>query len=480
MLLHSYDQPNEIDQYYLKIANRIQDVLTKDKDSASMFLDETHAALTANRIAGWFEDVISGTGIWQAFTKECHDRFGQYLPLYPTSENYFPDEINIEDIEYQIWHACQCAKLGAMAVDPWSDVLVGMAQKVYEILDQEFEQAPENTRLKESFTKEYGPDDFFEFRSMLQWFHYNSFFNVENAQELNVVMQSIYQSDPDQFELFSFSETVNLSFLGTSSPLGLTTPEWLRRIVKDEPLKGILSNLKARPYASYKVLEIGDKEVKVQALEDGKEQLTIRKDSLGEIPANFQEGIIIHAALVSYMGIYWMNGAMGLSQEEKPMEGITVLNPQDSTDEPEVLTHEKYLEITGGKEYLFFEGAKQANQFLRANVPGVALQFLQSIAQSKTALVLLFSDEAGLLCLGNAECLSHADNAQYTKSPYNAARAFSFLMPNICPWDISSRLMKDGLLKDAAFPSFKGSEKTLKKDMDFLMRYFHAHYDDED
>lgn len=104
--LHPYKQTNSVDQYYVGIANEIHKRLYSST-IADAFEEEENIRYTSLCLAAWFEDVISQTGIWQAFTAECRKRYGTYLPFYPIKGDYFPDEINLEDIRFLLWHHIQ-------------------------------------------------------------------------------------------------------------------------------------------------------------------------------------------------------------------------------------------------------------------------------------------------------------------------------------------------------------------------------------
>ena len=68
--LHPYKQTNSVDQYYVGIANEIHKRLYSST-IADAFEEEENIRYTSLCLAAWFEDVISQTGIWQAFTAEC-------------------------------------------------------------------------------------------------------------------------------------------------------------------------------------------------------------------------------------------------------------------------------------------------------------------------------------------------------------------------------------------------------------------------
>lgn len=101
--LHPYKQVDSVDQYYTKIANQIYLILKKTlQDKNTEFMGDLSL-----RIAAWFEDVISRTGIWETFTEQCERLYGSRLPFYPLGDDYYPDEVNVEDIRFLLWHFYQ-------------------------------------------------------------------------------------------------------------------------------------------------------------------------------------------------------------------------------------------------------------------------------------------------------------------------------------------------------------------------------------
>lgn len=84
-----YMAVDSVDIYYTGIANRIYDILKETKLDA--IFNTPHSMRTAvMSITGWFEDVISQNGIWQAFTNECEQMYGKKLPFYPLATTIIP------------------------------------------------------------------------------------------------------------------------------------------------------------------------------------------------------------------------------------------------------------------------------------------------------------------------------------------------------------------------------------------------------
>ena len=225
-----YMAVDSVDIYYTGIANRIYDILKETKLDA--IFNTPHSMRTAvMSITGWFEDVISQNGIWQAFTNECEQMYGKKLPFYPLGDNYYPDEINQEDIQFLLWHNLQTVTRTQRIINPTSPVLMLAAEFIYHMLEDEYETAPENERLHQfiyaSVDKEVACAHYVE---VATWFHYKSFINIENFDEFMTVngefMQNA-QDDPQQLEAVSWGMYVTMMLKGHRSLLVLTTPEWL-------------------------------------------------------------------------------------------------------------------------------------------------------------------------------------------------------------------------------------------------------------
>ena len=137
---HPYTDANATDRYYVGIANHIYQILV----DTEINLDDNWTKKTAITITAWFEDIISQTGIWQCFTEECERRYGARIPFYPIGEDYFPDEVNQEDIRFLLWHCLQQRYEGEKIINPENPGIEIASSLIYELLSEEYETAPEN------------------------------------------------------------------------------------------------------------------------------------------------------------------------------------------------------------------------------------------------------------------------------------------------------------------------------------------------
>ena len=163
LLFHPYSTPAPSDFYYLRLCNETYNLLEENAflESAGLLTREEIKNLVCFLIC-YFEDVISGPGLWQAFTVQVKELYGTYLPLYnPDPDEYFPDEINIEDIYFLVWYFISMTQYNETIISPealeWSD----LSDRIFEILEREYELAPENLKLKQLYTVSSGEGDFF-------------------------------------------------------------------------------------------------------------------------------------------------------------------------------------------------------------------------------------------------------------------------------------------------------------------------------
>ena len=226
MAMHPYEKPNEVDQYYTELANEIYHALD-EACFTHQFKNVEDAKQLALSIAGYFEDVISGAGIWKTFTAECKKRYGSYIPFYENEDDfvpntlnedvpeYDPEEINFADIKFLCWHHYQQSTYIQEAVPFLFSTMTLAAKLAYNLLDKEYETAPENERLvtylsempvlENQNEEEEKQLDEIHRRDTLAWFHYGCYFNVGNRQRLQFALQQMANSPQGLTEPMAYS-----------------------------------------------------------------------------------------------------------------------------------------------------------------------------------------------------------------------------------------------------------------------------------
>lgn len=283
MLFQPYERQDEVDTYYVNVANHIAGCL---KDFVGGRYPEHSVHGIAIYLTLWFQDVISQTGIWQAFSEECRKRYGCLVPfMTPEKEkDYYPGEVNPEDLQFLLWHYLQCMEKQAGGVlNPENPAFEELANQIYDYLSEEFQVAPENERLHAMLYGEaFGENDYMRYRSVLEWFHFCSYVGFENRGEYQRVVDTVARMGQNvNPHILSYDVKQNILFEGRKNLLSLTSVEWLALVGKSHPETALWAEVKALPQEMY--LYEGEDEkflfVKDLSKKEG-EQLSIRKDSL--------------------------------------------------------------------------------------------------------------------------------------------------------------------------------------------------------
>ncbi len=336
MMMHPYEKPDEVDQYYTELANRIYHALDEGCFT-HQFKNVDDAKQLALCLAAYFEDVISGTGIWKTFTTECKKRYGVHIPFYEHESDfiqntlcdndsvYDQDEINFADVKFLCWHHFQQSSYVREAVPFLFSTMELAAKLAYNILDQEYETAPENCRLYEylcELPEEADEDDCEIFRrDMLIWFHYGCYFNLGNLKRLRLALQQIEQTHQALSEPMVYALQMELTINSRGNLLSLSSYEWLDRIClnqsthrlwEDEDFKKKIEERDERPdhtqaindYNLLKEKGYGDKFIFLEdtkAMKEFCKEIGFQKVNDIRFPQNYEKGIIVYGS--PYTGI---------------------------------------------------------------------------------------------------------------------------------------------------------------------------------
>ena len=354
MAKHPYEKPDEVDLYYTELANEIYHALDEACFTHN-FKNVEDAKQLALSIAAYFEDILSDTGIWKTFTTECVKRYGCHIPFYEHEAKYInssltgndvpydADEINFADIKFLLWHHYQQSSYVQEAVPCIFGTLELAAKMVYDILDKEYETAPENERLHE-FLCGYDASmekDIIEVarRDLLAWFHYGCYFNLGNQKRLQFTLQQMANSPQGLSEQMAYGIQMDMTITLRNNLLSLTSYEWLEKISENQPShaywededfkklvedaekeRSINHEQAIKDYNLLKEKGYGDKFI---FLEDNKTLKEFLKEIGYELPANlrlpqkYEKGIIVCGTPYTGITITYMQ-AHNIASPENP------------------------------------------------------------------------------------------------------------------------------------------------------------------
>ena len=482
--LHPYKQTNSVDQYYVGIANEIHKRLYSST-IADAFEEEENIRYTSLCLAAWFEDVISQTGIWQAFTAECRKRYGAYLPFYPIKGDYFPDEINLEDIRFLLWHHIQYLCRGISAINPENPGIEQTAQEIYGLLAEEYETAPENERMQEFlYHSAMGEEDFFRYREILDWFHYQCYFNIENVAQCRDEAERLLDDEkitPEMAETLIYATRTSLTFKGRRNLLSLTSPEWLALIGNAHPEHQLWGKVKARENSCYLLEKEDDEFLYVKDLcseDEGEFKITKKSLNLSAIRSREAGKSTLICELIYFGNAWWQCGMLLENKyDQKMAEYVDDLTKQKEKTNEKATFHD-FIKASGGKSFVFCQSQEEISDFL-LNKMDYNLKEGLDIPRINTenGAMLMANPHTGLhiqfkLC----ECIKSPDNPNYNKEEAEKNAIMFIVNPDIIPYQLSCILQDEGMLPDAYLNSLQRKEygqEFIRKNAHFLTDYFH-------
>lgn len=132
------------DPWYLNFASQLLSLIDESPLYSKKFeAEKVDAALS---LAIYLQDAIAQSGGWKKFSNACYGLYKSYLPFYKLTDEYLPDEINVEDISFILWtllsHYVIFEEDEVIIQNPHDPDLIEFSQKVYDVMDAAFEEAP--------------------------------------------------------------------------------------------------------------------------------------------------------------------------------------------------------------------------------------------------------------------------------------------------------------------------------------------------
>ncbi|NDV66842.1 DUF3843 family protein [Bacteroides sp. 224] len=476
---HPYKVIGSVDTYYTKVANVIYDTLLIHPQLDTNYnLSSDNLIRLSCCLAAWFEDVISQTGIWRSFTAECNKRDGKFLPFNVNGNNYFDDEINVEDVRFIIWYHLQQINAENL-VNPEDDLIVAAAAEIYNYLDGEYEHAPENEKMQQLFSNETKYDTFEEYKTLLDWFHYSCYLNTFNQEVLAEKLDDdIFGFDIDDEPDESEGLRVEQSFLNKNNLLAIDSPVWLSLIFKeDHPNYEAFVKVKNRGYSYYLVID-EDNEFVYVIDQGSKEKLRIAKSSFTYLPQLAPGFTVIDTFLAFYnnewnlLGSYDFSILGDYSEDDLLTEDII----QRETAEC-IRKYELFLKITNGKRIVYFETRADVMKFLEENLEEEDRWGIYLSEDAIGPFYMAADPEIGFAVFNKGiACIKDVDNPFYDQEVADREAINFFVKPGFIPARITCYLQDQGMLPDACYNSEGLTEERgriiVQENWKFLLTYF--------
>lgn len=324
------------DIHYLNIANDIYSSIN-DQQKLKLFeiIEEDDLIELCCFITCYYEDVISQTNIWKTFKKLHAEAYDKPLPFYTLNENYIDEEINLEDVAFLLWYYLNTVQ-GEKLINPFNEFIFEIAVQIMDILDEDYEFAPENQMLKKFYdfnSKSVADADrFYKTRDYLQKFFFESYLFYPDIksrldQEILSFIDEFTDEEPDIIMGYIREVTEEYTFNKVSSLLALTAQEWAKAALGPshadyEAISSISPKIKG--FFQYK--SQSETDVSLEHIASGM-LFKMTKKSFDPVE-DLHEDNIIYIGLVKYKEEWWFSGNF----TAQPFDADLILDQKNSTE----------------------------------------------------------------------------------------------------------------------------------------------------
>ena len=391
--LKPYEQQQNSDLFYLKVANRIYKFLLEEELDLFFEVDISPSQVKTYFcfIASYLEDLISETNLWNSFVSTHFEMYKRYLPFYQPDE-YFQNELNPEDIVFLSWYYLNTVQK-VVFVPPFHTDFETLANGLMEILDEEWDESPVNPRLQKYFSVSNSETDFFVIRGFVSnlifksYLHYPYFyFSIKQlADDLKA-----RHANPGDYSVSLAEAHNNFMFINRSPLLSLTGPQIAANLLgKEHSLYSHFLNISKRISGLFKYLGQDSQYLTFEHLASAR-SFQVVKSSFNSTSEFKLPGQVIQIGFVRWMDDWWFSGMTfevpdgsylldSPDKVRKAKQSIEFLDyNMDAALEALQQQRECFHKLTKGSDIVFLK-ADQINPFIR----DVMNIYNETIAKSK-------------------------------------------------------------------------------------------------
>ncbi len=473
------------DVYYQRLANRLQDAFCAcgadfEKHTATIF----HAA--AVQLACYMEDIVADSGPWRMFTELCTQMYHHPVPMYHRQEDYYPDEPSRNAVSYFIWSVVATETDDIVYAD--GEDIEEMAATAFDILDEQFEEAPVNEELAGDIVSLIGKakDSFIDLRPAMLYL-YNECYLTRGERNDRLAEHHMQEAfdlpdmplDVRKAIFFAFMSCIFAYRIG---PLALHTKDYLAALMRVKGMDSLadeLGQIEYLPSAFYRYETIDDAHQRLTHT-NGR-QLTIETAELNMTDKMLRENnAILASSLVHYQGAWHLNGMLlPMKMTDETWQKACEKDPDHLPPGTATFTAEMMLERTGGRRLHYFATQEELKDFLAEKLKyrRDQLGFADNQGGSLPTLFIDTLEKKSCLHFFFGDSINIADPANPYYDPEKArTKAINML------WDAEAvdthavqYLLEQGFLpdvyNDSAFSCHNTREQT-QADADFLMRFW--------
>lgn len=440
------------DAYYAKLstrlANKLKEMFGEDYD-----ITDEELKYLAIDLSAYLEDKINDINLWNSFIELYRAKFNRYYPFYEVNEDeILTDEPNLPDVKFLIWYRLKTINHDKI-LNPLSTALEHLARSVYNILQDEYEVAPESPEFYEAIYSTEKYEDVISVRSLCGWLATKAYltgtYDTEGCFEKIFSIFNHYFNDDSHPGMIAYGIDAYYSFSVEVGPLSLIAPQWLGKMLELsgkpdlQKYASLISEIETYTLLPYEIKSVGEDDFVVENLNG--DLMTVSFDPLPEnVWKDIRAGRIMVAPLFFYDGKWKVNGISSFTHVPESIEKsqLEYKTKKESTSTTYKFHMKENNEIPIGVAGTYDEFSKRF-KLDKAVAKG---ENIDKIQKDKDILYFINTDSSVSLLPDNARIVALKDNPYYSKD--DAAKYGALL---ICG-DNSTKELRDYLIENRLLP----------------------------
>jgi len=312
--LKPYSKQARTDGYYLKICNEIKKAIVNNEEAnyLQILLLEEGIDYLSCFLTSYFEDILSGTNIWNSFVRIHKRLYHKPLPFYNVDE-YYEEEINVQDVSFLIWYFISLMR-DDIVVSPLNGYIIEAAEEVMTIFEDAWDNAPENKQLISYY--QIDKKDFHVARNLIQKILFETYlFHPDTAQRLKELREAIIEEHGNNEELeygdvlaFLYEVEDYSAHAFHTGLFGFKGKEWAAEILgNDHPLSEDFLNLSPTIKGLFLYKGQDKDELFVEHIASSK-RFKIKKYSFHNPDSLKKIDTIMYMGIVEWRNEWWLTG----------------------------------------------------------------------------------------------------------------------------------------------------------------------------
>ncbi len=470
------------DFYYMNLANRMLKAISRCGYANDM--TQEARLRVALCVTLYFEDIICDAGIWRSFVTKNQQLYGRRLPFFDTPDDYQPDEPHVEDVRLIVWDAVMTFKYESV-INPENPAIEALSQVLFNMIDQQFEEAPINEALAAYFRECSFMDDFYYMRDALKFFVFSCYLtsgrHIEHYLKSEIDDAKVGIDDPQ--EAYYMAECV-LAYDYRIGPLALLPQEWLAMVLRAVGNNAEADDVEAISWRKIDVYwrEAFDKTVgkdlkttRVTFRASDGERLSVTYYNLAQHDDSIaRTNDFMLAMMAHYRGEWYLNGPAQWGRGKTLYEKVLAeLHKNQRIDHPH---YEELLRDNDGSPLFYFANVGEARKFIEqwSETPFVGDFPTDWKKGSETVMAYLSPTMRSFaVSIGAPVYVCDPRNPYYDKRKAQEGAHSLVCCAGLIPGEMLQHLIAHNMLPDACLKSVVSPEhgrQLMQQNMDFFAR----------